>query len=130
MCIRDRVQVPQELGFEPVALYLNKKANYSHETLSRIQEAAVQEIQSSDPQQESNIDSMYFSGKILAKYAWILYVTHYILHDENLTKELLTKLTVAMERFISNQQVLPLNYDLTWKGIISSGSSSQDFGNS
>ncbi|CAI4616913.1 ASN_HP2_G0034930.mRNA.1.CDS.1 [Saccharomyces cerevisiae] len=125
-----QVQVPQELGFEPVALSLNKKADYSQEKLSKIREAAVQEVQLSDPQQESNIDSMYFSGKILAKYAWILYVTHYILHDENLTKELLSKLTIAMERFISNQQVLPLNYDVSWKGIISSGSSSQDFGNS
>lgn len=118
------------MGFEPVALSLNKKADYSQEKLSKIREAAVQEVQLSDPQQESNIDSMYFSGKILAKYAWILYVTHYILHDENLTKELLSKLTIAMERFISNQQVLPLNYDVSWKGIISSGSSSQDFGNS
>ncbi|CAI4621542.1 AIC_G0036380.mRNA.1.CDS.1 [Saccharomyces cerevisiae] len=67
-----QVQVPQELGFEPVALSLNKKADYSQEKLSKIREAAVQEVQLSDPQQESNIDSMYFSGKILAKYAWIL----------------------------------------------------------
>ncbi|CAI4046545.1 hypothetical protein N7582_003837 [Saccharomyces uvarum] len=124
------VQIPKELGFDPVALYLDRKANYSHATLSKIQEAATQEVRSSDPQQESNIDSMYFSGKILAKYAWILYVTHYILHDEKLTRELLSKLIIAVERFVKNEQVLPLKYDSTWKGIISSGTSSQDFGNS
>lgn len=125
-----QIQIPLELGFEPIALYLHKKSNYSHETLSKIQEAATQEVQSSDPLQESNVDSMYFSGKVLAKYAWILYVTHYILHDEDLTRALLSKLTIAVERFTRNQQILPLNYDLTWKGIISSGTSSQDFGNS
>lgn len=79
---------------------------------------------------ESNLDSMYFSGKVFNKYAWLLYVSAELLHDHDLSEQLFTKITQCLNRFIQNQQILPLLYDTKWGGIISSGDMSQDFGNS
>lgn len=97
--------------------------------LNKIKQAATLEIQNSNILDESNLDSMYFAGKILAKYAWLLYCCKFILNDENLTLNLLQNLKQAINRFSENKQKLPLIYDNTWKGIISSGDASQDFGN-
>lgn len=104
--------------------------SFSQAQINSIGLAATNEIQNGNVEAESNLDSMYFSGKALAKYAWILYTTHYILHDSNLTVQLLEKLKSAFQRFVLNKQILPLNYDTTWGGLVSSGTSTQDFGNS
>lgn len=79
---------------------------------------------------ESNLDSMYFSGKVFNKYAWLLYVSAELLHDHELSEHLFAKITECLNKFIQNQQILPLLYDTKWGGIISSGDMSQDFGNS
>ncbi|KAL6945244.1 hypothetical protein ACO0QE_002693 [Hanseniaspora vineae] len=104
--------------------------SFSQEQINAIGLAATSEVQNGKVDTESNLDSMYFSGKALAKYAWILYTTHYILRDRNLTVQLLENLKVAFQKFVSNKQILPLNYDTTWGGLVSSGTSFQDFGNS
>lgn len=73
---------------------------------------------------------MYTSGKILAKYAWVLYVNQFLLGNDELTELLLPKLKSAIEIFTNNTQSIPLSYDTTWGGICSTGDSSADFGNS
>ncbi|CCD26019.2 endo-1,3(4)-beta-glucanase NDAI_0G02440 [Naumovozyma dairenensis CBS 421] len=129
------LSIPTNLNFNPFTTIPGKNNNnnnnihYTPEILQSIHKAAINESQN-DILTESNLDSMYFSGKILAKYAWILYVSHFILHDSNITNRLLINLKKAIQRFISNTQILPLMYDTIWGGIISSGTSSQDFGNS
>ncbi|CCK67974.1 endo-1,3(4)-beta-glucanase KNAG_0A02850 [Huiozyma naganishii CBS 8797] len=120
-----------KLSFEPFTTIPGlDQPNYKPDVLAKILAAARSEIASANVPEESNLDSMYFSGKALAKYAWMLYCCHFILGDESLTQQLLNSLKEAMNRFVTNQQKLPLIYDTTWKGIISSGDSSQDFGNS
>ncbi|GAV50381.1 hypothetical protein ZYGR_0U02370 [Zygosaccharomyces rouxii] len=126
-----RVEIPDKLAFEPFTTIPNapSRPNYSPQVLETIKKAASQEVHG-DVMNESHLDSMYFSGKALAKYAWILYCCHFILRDESLVSVLMPRLKQAMARFVSNSQVLPLKYDTTWGGIISSGTNSQDFGNS
>lgn len=125
------VDVPAELEFLPFTTIPGKRNHpqYSAEVLEAIRKAATAEV-NGDVMNESNLDSMYFSGKALAKYAWILYCCCYIIKDSGLVSNLLPKLKGAMARFTSNKQILPLRYDQTWGGLISSGTASDDFGNS
>ncbi|CAK9440140.1 uncharacterized protein LODBEIA_P42400 [Lodderomyces beijingensis] len=94
-----------------------------------IRQAAAEEIQQ-DVIGMANIDSMYTSGKILDKFAYIAYVCHFVLHDEQLTSNILSRVKQAIEIFAKNQQKFPLVYDTTWKGLISSAEPGADFGNS
>lgn len=111
----------------------SKKNYFTAQVLSKISNALASEI-TDDVESFSNLDSMYFGGKQLDKYAFVLYVAHYVLHDEPKTRILLEKLTMAFDRFIKNQQIQPLIYDNTFKGLISKaglgGDPGLDFGNS
>ncbi|KAG8856156.1 hypothetical protein FRB91_001161 [Serendipita sp. 411] len=87
-----------------------------------------------DPCSESNLDSMYFSGKALDKYACLCWVICSVVCDVELAKRLLSKLKEAFARFANNQQQFPLVYDSVWGGVVSSGMYQtgnllQDFGN-
>lgn len=77
----------------------------------------------------TNVSSMYFAGKAFAKYANLLYICRYILNDTDLTTTVLTKLTQAYTTFISNNQQFPLMYDTNFKGIVSTATQDNDFGN-
>ncbi|SCV05343.1 LANO_0H05402g1_1 [Lachancea nothofagi CBS 11611] len=125
-----QVNVPSNIGFDPYSAIPGKSSpNYSNDVLNAIKSAAQTEALG-DVVNESNVDSMYFGGKILAKYAWILYCCQYVIKDSSLVQTLTSNLKNAFGRFIGNTQILPLRYDTTWGGIISSGQSTQDFGNS
>ncbi|CDK25285.1 unnamed protein product [Kuraishia capsulata CBS 1993] len=108
------------------------KPNYTSAQLSAIKTAAEADA-NDDVASLSNLDSMYYSGKILDKFAYVLYTIYYVLEDESLAKTFLAKMKTAMERFTGNNQTYPLAYDTTWKGIVSeaglSGDSGADFGN-
>lgn len=125
-----QVKVPDKLSFDPFTTISDASSgpNYSSEVLDTIKKAAATEAHN-DVVNESNLDSMYFSGKVLAKYAWILYCCQFIIKDQGLVSDLMPRLKQAVDRFIKNHQTLPLRYDTTWGGIRSSGNSSQDFGN-
>ena len=126
--IEMEILIPSKVQFEPYTMISDKESNYSTDVLNAMRNAAIIET-GGDVINESNLDSMYFSGKVLAKYAWILYCCQYILKDSTLVDNLLNNLKTALQRFIDNQQILPLVYDATWGGLISSGNESQDFGN-
>ncbi|KAF8961046.1 hypothetical protein BGZ46_001456 [Entomortierella lignicola] len=84
---------------------------------------------------KTNVDSMYFAGKGLAKFALLnLIVTDVLKDNGDLKKKCLDKLKFAFSRFLDNRQQFPLVYDLTWKGVISSQGLTvgplADFGNS
>jgi endo-1,3(4)-beta-glucanase len=124
-----QLTVPTNIGLDPYSSISGTSLSWSDNVKSAISTAAEGEI-AADVVSESNLDSMYGAGKILAKYAWLLYVTHYVLKDTSKTNTLLPKLKTAIERFSKNTQQFPLTYDQTWKGIISTARSSADYGNS
>lgn len=125
-----QVTVPSNVGFDPFSTIPGKsKPHYSSDVLNAIRSAASSEAYA-NVSNESNVDSMYFGGKVLAKYAWVLYSCQYVIKDKNMVNALTNNLKSAFSRFTSNKQILPLKYDTTWGGVISSGSESKDFGNS
>lgn len=124
-----QVQIPTNVEFMPSTTIPGKVANFGNDVREKIRKAAEREV-NQDILNESNVNSMYFSGKIIAKYAWILYCCQYIINDRRLVDILMPKLKAAFARFTENRQQLPLRYDTTWGGIISSGNSGDDFGNS
>lgn len=121
-------ELPVNIGFEPWSS-LPFKENYSPEVLQLIRDSAAREIDQ-DVVGMCNIDSMYTSGKVLDKFAYIAYVTHFILKDEALTSKILPRIKQSIEIFANNKQQYPLVYDNSWKGLISSADPGADFGNS
>lgn len=104
-------------------------AEYSKLVLDAIRSAASEDVKA-DVVAMANIDSMYFSGKVIDKYAYVAYVCHFILKDKKLTDVILPKVKKAIDIFASNAQKNPLNYDTSWKGVRSVAIPSADFGNS
>jgi endo-1,3(4)-beta-glucanase len=76
--------------------------------------AAAREEAMGDPVAESNLDSMYFSGKALDKYACLCWVIVEVLDERHLGLELLAKVKAAFARFAENRQIFPLVYDCTF----------------
>lgn len=126
--VMEEQNMPLNIQFDPWS-QLGSFSKPSDSVKQLIRSVAEQEIKQ-DVVGMANIDSMYTSGKILDKFAHILYVCSTILQDEALVNELLPKLTQAIDIFATNQQKYPLVYDTTWKGLISSADPGADFGNS
>ncbi|KAB8336796.1 hypothetical protein FH972_021105 [Carpinus fangiana] len=83
---------------------------------------------------QTNLDSMYFSGKALAKYAAMVWATNNVVGNTSLASAGLVKLKSSFARFVNNKQVYPLVYDTVWGGAVSSATyklndSGVDFGN-
>ncbi|KAG5984280.1 hypothetical protein E4U55_005438 [Claviceps digitariae] len=98
-----------------------------------IRAAAAKEL-SQNIVAQTNLDSMYFSGKALSKFATILYVVDELLGDKALAKKVLGPLKAAFGTFAANKQKFPLNYEMAWGGLVSSatyetGDAGVDFGN-
>jgi endo-1,3(4)-beta-glucanase len=87
--------------------------------VSLINSVASSEL-SEDFTAQTDLDSMYFSGKGLAKFAAIVYTTHDLANNPGLAAAGLVKLKAAMATFVQNKQVNPLVYDTVWKGVVSS----------
>ncbi|KAJ4346589.1 endo-1,3-beta glucanase [Didymosphaeria variabile] len=77
---------------------------------------------------QTSLDSMYYSGKGLAKFAAIIYTVQTLGKDTELAAAGLVKLKDAFNVFVNNTQPLPLVYDTVWKGVVSSGSYGGDLG--
>ncbi|KAG0304206.1 hypothetical protein BGZ98_005795 [Dissophora globulifera] len=106
----------------------------SEEKLRTIRQQAERDVEL-DFDQHTNLDSMYFAGKGLAKFALLSLVVVDVLKDEGTLKSrCLSKLKKAYERFMENRQMFPLVYDTTWQGLISvqglEHDPTADFGNS
>lgn len=125
--------LPTDIGFAPWA-----PSGYGTNKLSAGAKAFIQNIAAAEVKQDvgaqSNLDSMYFSGKALSKFATLAYAITDILEMPDLAKDGLSQLKTAFDRFATNKQKYPLAYDTAWKGIVSSatyvtGDSGLDFGN-
>ena len=79
-------------------------------------------------------DSQYYLRKFFAMCAEVCLVANDVLQDSALAATGIANLKAAFATFQSNTQVVPLCYDTTWKGMVStarygSGGSGADFGN-
>ncbi|KAF9925983.1 hypothetical protein FBU30_004336 [Linnemannia zychae] len=69
---------------------------------------------------ETNLDSMYFAGKSLAKFALLCLVIKDVLQEtDEIQNKCLGKLKIAFTRYMENRQLFPLVYDKTWRGLVS-----------
>ncbi|KAI1867326.1 hypothetical protein JX265_000837 [Neoarthrinium moseri] len=105
------------------------KASY----INTIAPVALKEI-SQNMEQQSDQNSMYFSGKALAKFAQLCYVVNDLLQNQRLAQTGLNNLKAAFSRFTLNRQQFPLYYESAWGGLVSSatyqtGNNGADFGN-
>ncbi|KAK9451563.1 endo-1,3(4)-beta-glucanase [Limtongia smithiae] len=129
-------RLPTEIQFAPwtsIPALRSFIGKYSSEAIRDIQSSAMKELEQ-DMDVHSNLNSMYFAGKALDKFAFIAYVAFDVLKDTELTMKAMGKLTRAYQRFATNKQQYPLVYDTTYKGLVSSGSyvtgsALEDFGN-
>ncbi|KAJ4312405.1 endo-1,3-beta glucanase [Fusarium piperis] len=124
--------MPVNMGFAPWDPAKGSKG-LSSKAKTTIAPIARSEI-SQDMIAQTNLDSMYFSGKALAKFGTIVYVINNLLGDAALAQSGLNKLKTAFARFGTNKQNFPLVYETAWGGLVSSasyvtGQSGSDFGN-
>ncbi|OAQ73903.1 endo-1,3-beta-glucanase Engl1 [Pochonia chlamydosporia 170] len=129
--------MPIDMQFAPWHPEKGSMAELSDKAKGIIRAAAAKELSQNIPAQ-TNLDSMYFSGKALAKFATILYVVQELLRDKTLAKKGLGPLKAAFGTFAANKQKFPLVYEskfvAAWGGIVSSasyetGDAGIDFGN-
>jgi endo-1,3(4)-beta-glucanase len=121
------------LNFAPYDIQRGSITNISPSLKSLIAQVGAAEVQQ-DVRSQSVLDSMYFSGKGLGKFAMMIYVLHDIVNRPDLAATGLSKLKDAIAVFINNTQPHPLVYEQSWKGVVSTagmgGDPGVDFGNS
>ncbi|KAI1272852.1 glycoside hydrolase family 81 protein [Xylaria sp. FL0933] len=125
--------MPISMGFAPWDPVKGPKDKLSDSAIKTITPIALKEL-SQNVDQQSNQDSMYFSGKALAKFAGICYTANNLLNNPKLAQSGLANLKAAFKRFTTNKQQYPLYYESAWGGIVSSasyktGNNGADFGN-
>ncbi|KAK4454002.1 hypothetical protein QBC34DRAFT_175335 [Podospora aff. communis PSN243] len=126
--------IPVDLGFVPWLPKVGSLSKVSDSAKAFIHNIALQEL-SQNMIMQSDQDSMYFSGKALAKFASIVLAASDILDDKPLAAAGLGQLKLAFSRFAKNEQKYPLLYESAWGGVVSSaayvtGDAGADFGNS
>ena len=126
--------LPGDMGFAPWRPGSGTVTTLSGAAISSIQQVSASEV-SQNMSAQTNLDSMYFSGKALSKFATIVYTMNELSGQKGLAAAGLANLKSAFAIFTSNQQQYPLFYDTDWKGVVSSatyvtGDPGVDFGNS
>lgn len=118
----------QNVDFLPWSPLMTNGLSYSADQLSLLASVAQSELNVDISLTVAGMDSNYFSGKVLDKYANILLVVNDILQDKDSAKDILADLKSAFEVFTSNTQFYPLMYDTKFKGITSTASQNGDTG--
>lgn len=126
--------LPTDMGFVPWRPGSGNVSSLSATAIRAIQQVAPAEV-SQDMWKQTNLESMYYSGKALSKFATIVYTMNELSGQQGLAAAGLSNLKSAFATFANNQQRFPLVYDSDWKGIVSSatyitGDPGMDFGNS
>ncbi|KAI9824472.1 MAG: hypothetical protein M1826_007335 [Phylliscum demangeonii] len=125
--------LPTDVGFAPWSLPSRSSIAFSNATIQALNVAGANEL-SQDINNQTNLDSMYFSGKALSKFATLIYTIHDIAKNATLAKGGLDRLKAAFAVFSNNLQKFPLVYETAWKGVVSNasyvtGNPGVDFGN-
>ncbi|ANZ73234.1 BA75_01409T0 [Komagataella pastoris] len=117
-----------EIQFLPWASFMTKTLSYTAQQLQELAKIANDEISQDIKNAVTGLDSNYFSGKVLDKYAYILLVISDIIQDDEVALSLLETLKETIGVFTSNQQYYPLMYDTRYGGVTSTGSQGGDTG--
>ena len=126
--------LPTSIGFAPWDSATGSTHSLSATAKNTVLKAGKSDL-AQDINSQTNLDSMYFSGKALSKFATAIYAVHDLAGDVNVASVGLSKLKTAFARFASNKQINPLVYESQWGGIVSTaaystGDPNADFGNS
>lgn len=124
--------LPVDMGFAPWST-----TNGTVHTLSETAQQAIVQVApvelKQDMEGQTNLNSMYYSGKALSKFATLVYTVNQLGNNAEIGNEAFQLLKKSFARFVQNQQQYPLAYDSVWKGVVStagySGDLNQDFGN-
>lgn len=114
--------------FLPWAPVMKDNLQYSKDQLKLLAKTAQDELNVDIKLTVAGMDSNYFSGKVIDKYAQILLVIHDILGDDDYAEGVLEDLKDAFKDFIDNKQYYPLMYDTKFKGVTSTASQDGDTG--
>lgn len=125
--------LPYDMGFAPWSPTLRSRNSVPQSALPLLRSVSSTELAENFTAQ-CDLDSMYFSGKGLAKFAMMIYAANNLAGNSGAASAGLLKLKAELGRFVNNQQINPLVYDTVWGGVVSSctyttGDSGCDFGN-
>jgi endo-1,3(4)-beta-glucanase len=99
--------LPVNLSFAPWTRERGTASNLSPRAVTAVVNAARSEAEQ-DFNAQCCLDSMYFSGKGLAKFAMMAYALHDLAHEPELARRVLDKLKGAFAVFTENRQQNPL----------------------
>ncbi|KAJ5925328.1 hypothetical protein N7454_007967 [Penicillium verhagenii] len=124
--------LPIDIGFAPWSTTDGTANSLSLGAQQAILKVAPTELQQ-DIEAQSDLNSMYYSGKALSKFATLIYTVNQLGNNAELANGAFQNLTKSFARFVNNEQQFPLAYDAVWKGAVSTagyaGDLNSDFGN-
>ncbi|KAF9247484.1 CAZyme family GH81 [Penicillium roqueforti] len=124
--------LPIDIGFAPWSTTQGSSNELSASAQHAILQAAPQELKQNISGQ-TDLNSMYYSGKALSKFATLVYTVNQLGNSSDLATDAFQKLKKSFDLFVQNKQQYPLAYDSVWKGVVSTagynGDLNQDFGN-
>ncbi|KAJ9666600.1 endo-1,3-beta glucanase [Coniosporium apollinis] len=110
--------LPADVGFAPWSPARGSATTLNGNVMTLMNNVAGSEL-NQDFNQQTNLDSMYFSGKGLAKFASVVYAVRDLSKNPGLANAGLQKLKAAFDVFVQNRQKNPLNYETAWRGVVS-----------
>ena len=118
-------------GFAPWSTNNGTNTNLPSQAMAAIAAAAQSDV-GQDMSAQSNINSFYYAGKALDKFAHVIWVAKNLAKATDAAATGLEKLKAAFSVFTENKNQFPLVYETSWKGVVSAAwnDSGADFGNS
>ncbi|KAJ5788598.1 hypothetical protein N7457_003588 [Penicillium paradoxum] len=124
--------LPVDMGFAPWSTTHGSAHRLPPAAHHAILEAAPHELKQNISDQ-TDLNSMYYSGKALSKFATLIHTVTRLSNNDELTTGAFQELKKSFARFVENKQQFPLAYDTVWRGVVSTagynGDLNQDFGN-
>ncbi|KAI9368536.1 endo-1,3-beta-glucanase Engl1 [Aspergillus egyptiacus] len=119
--------LPTDMDFAPWTVASGSSPQLHPDIQAIIRSVGAAELQQ-DMDGQTNLNSMYFSGKAFSKFATIIWTLDQLAGDHATAAPALERLKQSFARFTQNRQQFPLVYDTVWKGVVSSASYGGDVG--
>lgn len=125
--------LPIDMAFAPWSPTSGSVKAVSNVAAQAVYNAGLAELQQ-DIAKQTNVGSMYYDGKALAKFAAIVYTLNDVADNKTLALSGLQVLQQAFALHVDNNMTFPLVYESAWGGVVSSaayttGEALADFGN-